>query len=303
MRIGVNCNVDPARELGLDAIVARGRDIEARGFHTLWMANGLGLDAIVTQSVVAQATSRIELGVAVVPSFPRHPMALAQQAISAQVASGGRFALGIGLSHRPVIEFMMGLSYDKPASHMDEYLSVLAPLLRGEAVQFEGEHYRVHGLIQVEGAAPVPLLVAALGDRMLEVAGRLADGTVLGLTGPNTIEQHIIPKLRAAAEAAGRPAPRVVASFPTALTNDPDGVRAKISEMIGMYANLPSYRAMLDREGVAAPGDIAVVGDEAALDAALDRLRDMGVTDFDATIMPVEDGVEARTLDFLQARL
>ncbi len=303
MRIGVNSGTHPAQESSLDEIIARARDLEARGFHTMWMANGLGLDAINALTAVGRETRRIELGAAVVPSFPRHPMAMAQQSISAQVATGGRFTLGIGLSHRPIIEFMMGLSYDKPARHMREYVSALAPLLRGEAVEFDGEQYRVHGAINIVGATPVPLLIAALGDHMLRVAGQMADGTVLGLTGPKTIENHIVPKLRAAAEQAGRGAPRVVASFPTALTNDPDRAREKISEMLGMYGMLPSYRSMLDREGAGGPGDIAVVGDEKALDAALDRLRDIGVTDYDATLLPVEEGFEARTLEYLQSRL
>jgi F420-dependent oxidoreductase-like protein len=237
------------------------------------------------------------------PSYPRHPVAMAQQALTAQAACGGRFTLGIGLSHRPVIEYMLGLSYDKPARHMREYVSALAPLLRGEHVKFEGEEYRVNAVLDVPGASPVPLLVAALGDRMLRIAGGAADGTVLGLTGPKTIESHIVPKIRAAAEEAGRAAPRVVASFPTVVTNDPDDAREKITTLLGMYGNLPSYRAMLDREGVGGPGDIAVVGDEKALDAALDRLRDIGVTDYDATIVPVDEGAEARTLSYLQSRL
>jgi F420-dependent oxidoreductase-like protein len=230
-------------------------------------------------------------------------MAVAQQALTAQAACGGRFTLGIGLYHKVIIENMLGLSYDKPARHMREYVSVLAPLLRGAPVKFEGREYRVGVALDVPGAAPVSLLVAALGDQMLRVAGQAADGTCLGLTGPKTIESHIVPKLRAAAEEAGRAAPRVVASFPTALTNDPDGAREKITTMLGMYGNLPSYRAMLDREGAAGPGDIAVVGDENALDAALDRLRDAGVTDYDATIVPVDEAAEARTLDYLQSRL
>jgi F420-dependent oxidoreductase-like protein len=299
----VNSGSNPARESSLDEIVARARDLEARGFDSMWMANGLGLDAITTQTVVARETGRIELGTAAVPSYPRHPMAMAQQALSAQVASDGRFTLGIGLSHRPVIEFMLGLCYDKPARHMREYVSVLAPLLRGEAVQFEGQHYRVHGAIQIADARPTPLLIAALGEHMLRIAGQLADGTLLGLTGPKTIENHIVPRLRAAAQEAGRENPRIVASFPTALTTDPAGAREKISEMLGMYGMLPSYRTMLDREGAAGPGDIAVVGDEKALDAALDRLRDIGVTDYDALLLPLEEGIESRTLDYLQNRL
>ncbi len=303
MRIGINSGTNPAQESSLDEIIARAQDLEARGFHTMWMANGLGLDAINALTAVGRETERIELGTAVVPSFPRHPIAMAQQAISAQVATGGRFTLGIGLSHRPIIEFMMGLTYDKPARHMREYVSALAPLLRGEPVEFDGEQYRVHGAINIAGATPVPLLLGALGDHMLRIAGQMTDGTVVGLTGPKTIESHIVPKLRAAAEQAGRGAPRVVASFPTVLTNSPDRAREKISQMLGMYGMLPSYRSMLDREGASAPGDISVVGDERALDAALDRLRDIGVTDYDATLLPVEEGCGARTLDYLQSRL
>jgi F420-dependent oxidoreductase-like protein len=303
MRIGVNFGASPGSGGTFDGLVARARDLEARGFHTIWLANAMGLDAINTQTIVGRETQRIELGTAVVPSYPRHPMAMAQQALTAQAACGGRFTLGIGLSHRPVIEYMLGLSYDKPARHMREYVSVLAPLLRGEPVKFEGDEYRVNVALDVPGASPVSLLVAALGDHMLRIAGRAADGTCLGLTGPKTIESHIMPKIRAAAEEAGRAAPRVVASFPTVLTNDPDGARQKITESLGMYGNLPSYRAMLDKEGVGGPGDIAVVGGEKALDAALDRLRDVGVTDYDATIVPMDEGAEARTLDYLQSRL
>jgi F420-dependent oxidoreductase-like protein len=186
---------------------------------------------------------------------------------------------------------------------MREYVEVLAPLLRGEPVEFEGDEYRVRVALDVAGASPVPLLIAALGDHMLRIAGRAADGTCLGLTGPRTIESHIVPKIRAAAEEAGRAAPRVVASFPTVLTDDPDGARARTTALLGMYANLPSYRAMLDKEGVAGPGDIAVVGDEKALDAAFDRLRDVGVTDYDAVIVAMDEGAQARTLDYLESRL
>jgi len=303
MRIGVNSGMNPGSEGGLDGLVSRARDFEARGFHTMWMANALGLDAITAQAVVGRETERIELGTAAVPSFPRHPMAIAQQALTAQVACGGRFTLGVGLSHRPIIEFMMGLSYDGPARHMREYVAVLGPLLRGEAVHFDGESYRVNGALDVAGGSPVPLLVAALGEKMLRIAGEASDGTVLGLTGPKAIEEHVVPKIRSAAEAAGRPLPRIVASFPIALTGDPAGAREKVSELLGMYGNLPSYRAMLDREGVAGPEGIAVVGDEKALDTALDRLRDVGVTDFDATLIPISTEVETRTLDYLQSRL
>lgn len=303
MKIGVMSGATGGADGAIDGLVARCRDLEARGFASVWMANIFGLDAIGSLGIVGRETERIELGTAVVPSYPRHPMAMAQQALTSQAASKGRFTLGIGLSHQIVIENMLGLSYAKPARHMREYLSVLAPLLRGEPAAFEGEEYRVNGALDVPGATPVPLLVAALGEHMLRLAGERADGTILWMTGPRTIEDHIGPKLRAAAEAAGRPAPRIVAGFPIVATDDPDTVRERVGKSLTMYGSLPSYRAMLDREGAAGPADIALVGDEKALDAQLERLRDVGVTDFNAAIMPLEDGADARTLDWLQSRL
>ena len=302
MRIGVMAGATGG-EGTIEGLIARAKDVEARGFHSLWMANIFGLDAIVALAVVGHETSRIELGTAVVPTYPRHPVAIAQQSLTTQAASGGRFSLGIGLSHKIVIEDMLGFSYAKPAYHMREYLQVLTPLLRGEPAKHEGEHYRVNAGLQVPGASPVPVLIAALGDRMLQLAGQYADGTILWMTGPATIEDHIRPKMTAAAQEAGRPALRIVAGFPIALSNDADSARTFIGENLAMYGTLPSYRAMLDKEGAAGPADIAIVGDEAALDAALDRLRDVGVTDFDAAIVPVDDETDARTLDYLQSKL
>ncbi len=303
MRIGIMVGATPGRDGTIDGLVERARDLEARGFDTLWMANIFGLDAIGALAIVGRETERVELGTAVVPTFPRHPVAIAQQSLTTQAACEGRFVLGIGLSHKIVIEDMFGFSYDKPARNMREYLEVLTPLLRGEPAKFEGEHYRVNAGLEVPGGTPTPLLIAALGDVMLKLAGTFTDGTILWMTGPATIEGHIGPKLRGAAEEAGRPAPRIVAGLPIALTHDPEAARAWVGENLAMYGMLPSYRAMLDKEGAASPADVAIVGDEAALDAALDRLRDIGVTDFDAAIMPVGDGVEARTLDYLQSRL
>jgi F420-dependent oxidoreductase-like protein len=303
MRIGVMSGATGGADGTLDGLVARAKDLEARGFSTMWMANIFGLDAITALALAGQATTKIELGTAVVPTYPRHPMAIAQQALTTQAAAGGRFVLGIGLSHQPVIEGMMGLSYEKPARHMREYMAVLGPLLRGEPVQFAGDQYRVAGGLQVPGATEVPVVIAALGDQMLKIAGTTAAGTILWMTGPKTIEDHIAPKINAAASAAGRAQPRIVAGLPIILTNDPAGAREKIGKSLTMYGQLHSYRAMLDKEGVEGPADIALAGDEKTLNAALDRLRDIGVTDFDAAIMPVEDGADERTLAFLESRL
>jgi F420-dependent oxidoreductase-like protein len=303
MRIGVMSGATPGPDGELDGLIARAKDLEARGFHSMWMANIFGLDAIIAQAIVGRETEQIELGTAVVPSYPRHPAALAQQCVTAQAAANGRFVLGVGLSHQLVIENMFGLSYAKPARHMREYMAVLGPLLRGEPAKFEGEEYRVNMALDMPGASPVPVLIAALGDHMLRIAGRTSDGTILWMTGPQTIESHIGPKLRAAASEAGRSEPRIVAGFPIVVTNDADAVRERIGKALVMYGQLPSYRAMLDKEGAAGPADIAIVGDEKTVGASLDRLRDVGVTDFDAAIVPVEDGADERTIEYLQSRL
>jgi len=288
--------------VGLDDLVARARDLESRGFATLWLPNVFGLEAVTTAAVVGRETAQIEIGTAVVPTQPRHPTALAQQALTAGAACRGRFTLGIGLSHPPVIEQMFGLSYARRASHMREYVAVLGPLLRGEPAKFAGEEYRVDLTLELPEARPVPLLIAALGDRMLEIAGRHAAGTILWTTGPRTIERHIAPKLRAAARAAGRPEPRIVAGMHIVLTTKPAAATEQVARMLSMYGRMPSYRAMLDIEGSEDPADLALIGDEKTLDAGLDRLRGLGVSDFEASIVCIEEGAEQRTLDYLESR-
>ena len=303
MRIGLMFGATEGSDGTLDALVTRAKALEARGFHTLWMANIFGLDAIGAQAIIGHETERIELGTAVVPTPPRHPVAIAQQTLTTQAACNGRFTLGIGLSHKLVIEDMFGLSYAKPARQTREYMEVLGPLLRGEPAKWEGEEYRVNAALNVPGATNTPVVIAALGDLMLKIAGSMADGTILWMTGPATIEDHIGPKLRAAANEAGRPDPRIVAGFPIVVTDDEAGAREAIAKGLVMYGQLPSYRAMLDKEGAAGPADIAIVGNEKQVGEELDRLRDIGVTDLDAAIFPVEEGSDGRTLDLLQSRL
>jgi F420-dependent oxidoreductase-like protein len=276
------------------------KSAEAAGIDSIWMANIFSYDAISTLVIVGRETKTIELGTAVTPTYPRHPTAMAQQALTTAAASNCRFTLGIGLSHQIVIEGMLGLSYDKPARHMREYLNVLMPLVRGETCNFQGEHYRVSNMaITVPGATSMPVVVAALGPAMLKLAGELADGTNTWMVGPKTMENHIIARIGVAARDAGKPDPRIVAGFPVILTNKPDEAREKIAEQLTMYGQLPSYRAMLDLEGVAGPADIAIAGDENALRGEIKRLEDIGVTDFNAAITPVEEGSYERTLEFL----
>jgi F420-dependent oxidoreductase-like protein len=302
MRIGIMLGATPGPHGTLDGLVAFAREVEEKGVPSLWLAHVFGLDAITALALVGRETSRIELGTAVVPTYPRHPAAMAQQALTAGAASGGRFTLGVGLSHQLVIEGMLGLSFEKPAAHMREYLEVLAPMLRGEPVSYQGERYRVNAGLQVEGAPAVPLLVAALGPVMLDVTARLAGGTITWMTGPRTLADYVVPTLREAASRAQRPEPRVVAGFPVAVTDDVEKGRERVGSILAMYGTLPSYRAMLDREGLQGPADVALVGNEARVGAAIDQISDTGASDLIAAIVPVEDDTAERTLAFLTSR-
>ena len=299
MRMGIMLGADGVRR-DLDGLIAIAKQAEQVGLDDVWLANIFSFDAITTLALIGRETERIGLGTAVTPSYPRHPTAIAQQALTAQAACKGRFTLGVGLSHKLFIEDMLGLSYQRRAAHMREYLQVLMPLVRGETLSYEGEEYRVRGLrMDIPGSEGMPVLVAALGPAMLKVAGQLADGTSTWMVGPKTMQGHIIPALAAAAEGAGKPAPRVVGGYPIALTAKPDEARAVVGKGLRIYVRMPSYRAMLDREGVGGPQDIAILGDENLLRREIKRLEDMGVTHFNAAIMGVEDGAYERTLKFL----
>ena len=265
----------------IDAAVAMAKQVESEGFAGFHLPQIFGLDALTTLAVVGREVPRIELGTGVVPTYPRHPAMLAAQALTTQQATGGRLMLGIGLSHQIVIESMFGYSFEKPARHMREYLSILMPLLHGEPSAFTGE--TLTGNLGLGITAPPPtVLVAALGPRMLDLAGRMTDGTVTWMTGPATLDSHIVPSMSKAAADAGRPAPRIAVGLPVCVTDDADGARARAAETFSVYGFLPSYRAMLDREGAAGPADVAIIGDEAAVAAGIQRVADAGGTDFSA---------------------
>ncbi|MEP6624927.1 MAG: LLM class F420-dependent oxidoreductase [Acidimicrobiia bacterium] len=265
----------------VDAAVTMAKQVEAEGFAGFYVPQIFGLDALTMLAVVGREVPRIELGTGVIPTYPRHPMMLAAQALTTQQASDGRLVLGIGLSHQIVIESMFGMSYAKPARHMREYLDILMPLLRGESTAITGETLSFNGSVAVK-AAPVPVLVAALGPLMLELTGRVADGTITWMTGPATLESHIVPSITKAAADAGRPIPRVAVGLPICVTDDANAARSRAAKDYEMYGYLPSYRAMLDREGADGPADVAIVGDEAAVAAGIQRVADAGATDFAA---------------------
>jgi F420-dependent oxidoreductase-like protein len=296
MRIGV---FFPTKEYApLDEMEARFGAVADQGFASVWLPQSAGFDALTVLAVAGSKVPRIELGTSVIPTYPRHPVALAAQALTVNAAVDGRLLLGLGLSHRVAIEGTYGMSYDKPARHMREYLAALVPLLDFGEVDVAGPRITARMKLTTPGAAPPAVLLAALQPRMLELAGAVAGGTITWCTGPITLEEQIVPLITAAATAAGRPAPRVVVALPTIVTDDEADGRAKADEQLAGYGNIAVYRAVLDREGAAGPADVSVVGDAKSVSEQLRRLADIGATDFVAIPTGTDDD-RRRTLDHL----
>ncbi|MEX2245139.1 MAG: TIGR03564 family F420-dependent LLM class oxidoreductase [Dehalococcoidia bacterium] len=285
MRLGIFLG-DFTGVTDMDGMLRQIVSVEDDGYDAAWLGQIFGPDALTLIALAGQRTGRIELCTSVVPTYPRHPFVMAQQTLTAQSATRGRLVLGIGLSHQIVIENMWGLSYEHPAHHMREYLSVLLPLIREGKVGFQGEVFRVSGALQVPGATPFPVLLAALAPAMLRMAGETADGTITWMTGVKTIATHIVPRITAAAEAAGRPHPRIVVGLPVAVTEDPAGARERAGQAFALYGQLPSYRRMLDIEGAAGPADVAIVGNEDEVEAEIRAFAAAGATDFAAAVFP-----------------
>ncbi len=296
MRFGV---FFPSREYGLlDEMVARTARVAAAGLQSAWLPQSSSFDALTALAVIGREVPGIELGTAVVPTYPRHPVALAAQALTTNAAVGGRLALGIGLSHRAAVESRYGISYDRPARHMKEYLSILLPLLATGRVDFGGATLVGRAQLSIPGATSPPVYLAALQPAMLRLAGSLADGTITWCTGPITLEQQIVPLLSSAAAGASREPPRIVVALPCCVTDDEASGRQKADAELEGYGQMPVYRAVLDREGVASPADVSIVGDESAVTAQLRRLEDVGATDFVAVPCGTDDD-RARTFDHL----
>jgi len=288
----------------IDDIVEEARQAREFGAHTFWSSQIFGHDALTALAIVGREVPGIELGTAVVPTYPRHPWVMAQQALSTSAAINSRgtggLCLGIGLSHRVVVESMWGLSYDKPVRHLREYLSVLMPLLEGQPVKFEGEEYRVQGGLAAVGSSRPSVVVAALGPQMLRITGAMADGTSTWCVGPKTLRELTIPTLRQAAADAERPEPRVVCALPVCVTDDVDGSRRRAAQVFAVYDTLPSYKTMMDREGVDGPGGLAICGTEAEVRDQIDELRSIGVTDFNAGVYTSDPDERARTMAVLK---
>jgi F420-dependent oxidoreductase-like protein len=289
MRIGIFISATSGDSTGVaelrDAAVAA----EQAGFSTAWVPQiPWSFEALTALTMVTDVTSRIELGTAVVPTYSRHPLGMAQQALSTQAAAGGRLTLGIGPSHAVVVEGMYGLSYEKPINHMREYLAVLDPALNGaEQIDFDGDLYRVHAPLRVPDSAPVPVLVSALAPLMLRLAGERTTGTITWMADERAHAEHVVPRISEAAAGAGRPAPRIVAGLPVAVHDDVDEARARAAKLFAVYEHIATYQRILDRGDSAGPAEVCIVGDEAAVERRLRAYADAGVTDLAATVFGV----------------
>ncbi|WP_035855759.1 TIGR03564 family F420-dependent LLM class oxidoreductase [Cryptosporangium arvum] len=283
--------------LSLPEVAEQARAAAKVGLSGVWLSQLAGRDALTTVALAGHDVPGIELGTAVVPTYPRHPLTLAAQALTVQEAVGGRLTLGVGVSHRPIVEGQFGYSFDRSARHLREYLSALVPLLHGESVEVRGETLTAVGAVGVPLAAAPSVLVGALGPAMLRVAGELTDGTVVTWATPAALSDYVVPEI---SKAAGARTPRVVTAVPVGLTSHPEELRGWAAENFAMVAQLPSYRAILDRGGAAGPQDTVVAGDETTVERELRRHLDAGATDIVAILLG-SGADRTRTIEFLAA--
>ncbi|BBY09978.1 TIGR03564 family F420-dependent LLM class oxidoreductase [Mycobacterium marseillense] len=287
----------------IDATIANLAMLRDEGFSRVWMSQlPYEPDLLTILGIALHEVDTIEVASGVVPIQNLHPMLMAQRALTLSLASGGRFTLGLGMTHQAVTEGMWGIPWDKPVRRLNEYLDGLLPLLAGEPAAAAGETVTTRGALMISGAPRPDVYIAALGPQLLKIAGRRTSGTCTWMTGPKTLAEHVGPTLRQAAADAGREADvRVAASLPVSVTDDVDAARKHAAEQFAIYGQLPSYRAMLDREGYAGPQDAVIIGDEDIVRGRLDELRAAGVDEYvAATFDPSPEG-RARTRALLRA--
>jgi len=295
MRIGLMVGPERGRyRTKIERMLADARWAEDSGLDTVWIPQIPDeFDALTAVALIGAATSRIELGTAVVPVQPRHPVALAQQVLSVQAVCEGRLSLGLGVSHHWIIDEMMGLAYEHPVATMAAYLDVLDRALAGPGtVEVDNAMFRIRQPLDVTDVAPTPVLIAALGPRMLRLCGARTAGTILWMADERAVATHVVPALVDAARAAGRPAPRVVAGVPVCLCRD-DEVGAAVERTNRILAEAevsPNYQRLLDHGDARGVGDILAAGGESAIERRLRSFADAGVTDVSVRVVPIGEG-------------
>jgi len=287
MRIGLAARESAAT---VDEVLEEVQQAEGDGFSSFWFASPVLGDPMAAIGVIGRETSTIELGTSILQTYSCHPVLQSKRASSVVNAIGtpGRFTLGLGPSHRLSVEDWLGLSYARPGQHTEEYMQVITALLRGERVDFDGSEYRVHVDPPVlPGGQEIPVLLAALGPRLLRVAGQYTAGTILFLANAQAVEDHVAPLLRKAAAAANKPGPRIVVGLPVAVHDDVDEARAAAAVQLAHYQRQPNYQRLLALGGVEQVADVVIVGNEESVAAQIERLFRAGATDYRARILPV----------------
>jgi F420-dependent oxidoreductase-like protein len=299
MRIGLMIGPERGRyATKVDRLRADARWADDSGLASVWIPQIPDeFDALTAATVAGAATTRIEIGTAVVPVQPRHPIALAQQALSVQAVCAGRLRLGLGVSHHWIIDEMLGLRYERPAATMGAYLDVLQQAFRGPGpVDVDNDFFRIHNPLDVTDVSPTPVLLAALGPAMLRLAGERTDGTILWMADERAIGSHVVPHITAAATAAGRPAPRVVAGIPVCLCRE-DEVEAAVARTNRILAEAevsPNYQRLLDHGDAREVGDLLAAGTESSIEKRLQAFVDAGVTDVSVRILAIGDSRDER---------
>jgi 5,10-methylenetetrahydromethanopterin reductase len=310
MRIGAMVGPERGRySTKVDRLRTDARWAENAGMSTVWIPQIPDeFDALTAAAIVGVETERIEIGTAVVPVQPRHPIALAQQALSVQAVCNGRLRLGLGVSHHWIIEEMLGLPYDHPAATMRAYLDVLDRALAGPGiVDVDNDLFRVHNPLDITDVVPTPMLLAALGPVMLRLAGERTDGTILWMADERAIGEHIAPVITKAAASAGRATPRIVAGVPVCLCTDDevDAAVARTNRILSEAEMSPNYQRLLAHGDARQVGDILAAGDESAIVQRLRAFADAGATDVSVRVVPVGESRDElvasskRTREFL----
>ena len=297
MRIGVMVGPERGRyATKVERLVADAKWAEEAGLSSVWIPQiPDDFDALTAATLVALNTTRIEIGTAVIPVQPRHPIALAQQALSVQAVAQGRLALGLGVSHHWVIDEMLGLPYERPAATMRAHLQVLTKAFSGPGVvDVENDFFRVHNPLDITDVTPTTVMIAALGPAMLKLAGELTDGTILWMADERAVADHVVPSITKAAEAAGRPAPRVVAGIPVCLCSESevDAAVERTNRLLSEAEVSPNYQKLLEHGNAQQIGDILAAGTEASIEKRLQSFADAGVTDVSVRVVPIGNGRE-----------
>lgn len=276
---------------------------EAAGFSSYWVAQVGLVDALGVIGAHGDTGSTMQFGTAVISTWERHPHALATQALTTQTLVGDRLIVGIGLNHRPLVTENLGMDWHKPVRHMSEYLTILTDVLASGAANLDGEIWTYHGENPKPSAGTPKVMIAALGEQMLRLAGRRTDGTILWCVGPRTIREHIAPVINEAAAAADRPGPAIVCSIPVWVTDEPDKAREFLAMALADYAVIPSYRAMLDIEGAEGLGDLSIVGNEEFVRDAIGQIAESGATEFAGAPVSMNPDEADRTMAVLSSMI